>query len=306
MNLRGLAAGVTLATALVTGCLAATWATMGASSSSYLPDWSGEWQQVGATPNPDGGFDDSLNKVLKEMDWSPPNKPALQAKIDKIQAAERKEMEAVLHGANPGGAVVACTFGYPAIMLDSPLMFEVVPSPKETTLIFSSREIRTVYTDGRAHPGKDDLWPTAWGDSIGHWEGQTLVIDTIAVTAPSGFGAQEGTPVLAFGGIEQSLLITFLSPQAHFIERLRMIDKNHLQDQMTVVDPTNFTKPWHMTRTYERVTTIHRMVYEDCEGDDRNPIVNGHFTIAPPPDESASRPATSPKSAPPAQSPPHQ
>ncbi len=282
-----------LAAALLIGWLLATSATMGASSSSILPDWSGEWQQVGATPNPDGGFDDSLKKVLTEMDWSPPNKPAVQAKIDKIDAAERKEMEAVLHGANPGGAVVACTFGYPAIMLDSPLMFEVVPTPKETALIFSSREIRTVYTDGRQHPGKDDLWATAWGDSIGHWEGQTLVIDTIAVQAPSGFGGHDGAPVLAFGGIEQSLLITYLSPQAHFIERLRMIDKNHLRDDMTVIDAVNFTKPWHLTRTYERVATIHRMVYEDCEGEDRNPIVNGHFTIAPPPDEKPSTPPDS-------------
>ncbi len=285
MNARRMAASVLLAAALLIGWLVTTSATMGASSPSNLPDWSGEWQQVGATPNPDGGFDDSLKKVLTEMDWSPPMKTALQGKIDKIDAAERKEMEAVLHGANPGGAMVACTFGYPAIMLDSPLMFEAVVSPKETVLVFSSRETRTIYTDGRAHPGKDDLWATAWGDSIGHWEGQTLVIDTIAVQAPSGFGSHNGTPILAFGGIEQSLLITYLSPQAHFVERLRMIDKNHLQDQMTVIDPVNFTKPWHLSRTYERVTTIDRMVYEDCEGYDRNPLVNGHFTIAPPADE---------------------
>lgn len=282
-----------LAAAVLAGLLIGCLITMGATTSSVLPDWSGQWQQVGATPNPDGGFDDSLNKVLKEMEWSPPEKPELKAKVDMIDAAERKEMEAVLHGANPGGAVAACTFGYPAIMLDSPLMFEVLPTPKETVLIFSSREIRTVYTDGRQHPGKDDLWPTAWGDSIGHWEGQTLVIDTIAVQAPSGFGAHDGTPVLAFGGIEQSLLITYLSPEARFIERIRMIDKDHLQDQMTIIDPANFTEPWRMTRTYERVTHIHRMVYEDCEGEDRNPVVNGHFTLTPPPGESAPQTPTS-------------
>lgn len=282
--------GQLLAAIILAALPIASVATMGASSSAGLPDWSGEWQQVGATPSPNGGFYDSLAKVLTEMDWSPPNKPALQAKIDNVDAAERKEMDAVLHGANPGGAAVACVFGYPAVMLDSPLMFEVLPTPKETVLVFSSREIRTIYTDGRRHPGKDDLWATTWGDSIGHWEGQALVIDTIAVTAPSGFGSHEGTPVLAFGGIEQALLITYLSPQAHFIERLRMIDKDHLQDRMTVIDPVNFSKPWHLVRTYERVTTIHRMVYEDCEGDNRNPIVDGHFTIAPPPDEAPSKP----------------
>lgn len=276
MNLRRYALAAALVTVLLTGCMAA----IGASSG--VPDWSGQWQQVGAMPSPDGGFYKSLDQVLKEMQWSPPNKPALQARIDKIVAQERKEMAAVRNGANPGGAVRGCSFGYPAVMLDSPLMFEVLPTPEETVLIFSSREIRHVYTDGRAHPGQGDLWPTPWGDSIGHWEGQTLVIDTVAVK-PAGDSRHEGTTVVAFGGIEEMQIVTFLSPEAHFIERLRMIDKNHLQDQMTVIDPVNFTKPWDLTRTYERVTTINRMVYEDCEGEERNPIVDGHFTLAPPP-----------------------
>ena len=279
MNRRRYTLPAAVVAALLAGCIAA----ISAPSELSLPDWSGEWQQVGATPSPDGGFYKSLDQVLKQMQWSPPDKPAVQAKIDKIVAQERKEMAAVRHGANPGGAVRACTFGYPAVMLDSPLMFEVVPTPKETVLIFSSREIRHVYTDGRAHPGKDDLWPTRWGDSIGHWEGQSLVIDTVAVKPAIDFLHLGGTPVLAFGGIEEMQLVTYLSPEAHFIERLRMIDKNHLQDQMTVIDPVNFTKPWNLTRTYERVQTIHRMVYEDCEGEERNPIVDGHFTLAPPP-----------------------
>ncbi len=278
MSLRGHALAA-LVTALLTGGMAAR----AASAELSLPDWSGQWQQVGATPSPDGGFYKSLDQVLKEMQWSPPDKPAVQAKIDKIVAVERKQMAAVRNGANPGGAVSACTFGYPALMLDSPLMFEVLPTPKETALIFSSREIRHVYTDGRAHPGKDDLWPTVWGDSIGHWEGQTLVIDTVAVKAALDFMHLGGTPVLAFGGIEEMQLVTYLSPETHFIEKLRMIDKNHLEDQFTIIDPVNFTKPWELTRTYERVQAIHRMVYEDCEGEERNPIVNGHFTLAPPP-----------------------
>lgn len=279
MNPRPFALAAAWVTALLAGCLAAT----GAAPDASLPDWSGEWQQVGAMPSPDGGFYKSLDQVLQEMQWSPPNKPEVQARIDKIVAEERKGMAAVRNGANPGGAVRACTFGYPTVMLDSPLMFEILPTPKETALIFSSREIRHVYTDGRAHPGQDDLWPTRWGDSIGHWEGQTLVIDTIAVAPALDFLHLGGTPVLAFGGIEEMQLVTYLSPQTHFIERLRMTGKNHLQDQMTVIDPVNFTKPWELTRTYERVQAIHRMVYEDCEGEERNPIVNGHFTLAPPP-----------------------
>lgn len=45
----------------------------------------------------------------------------------------------------------------------------------------------------------------------------------------------------------------------------------------------DLTEPWQMTRTYRRETHIDRMVHEDCEGEERNPIVDGKFTLAPPP-----------------------
>jgi hypothetical protein len=257
-----------------------------------LPDWSGQWENVGGTPDASGGFNERLDDVLKHMQWSPPNKPELQARVEKIQARERHRLELIAEGKDPGGVdFAACTFGYPMIMLDSPLMFEVLPTPKETSLIFSSREIRTVYTDGRPHPSKDDLWATPWGDSIGHWEGQTLVIDTIAVKSPFASSESGGVAVLAFGDVEGAFTITVLSPNARFIERIRMIDPGHLEDQMTVIDPDSFTKPWQLSRTYQRVTHIHRMVYEDCEGEDRNPVVNGRFIVAPPPGESKLPPA---------------
>src|SRR6202451_3996083 len=190
-----------------------------------MPDWSGQWENVGGTPDASGGFNQSLDDVLKNMQWSPPNKPELQARVEKIQASEHHRLDLIAQGKDPGGVdVKACTFGFPLIMLDSPLMFEVLPTPKETTLIFSSREIRHVYTDRRPHTPKEDLWATPWGDSIGHWEGQTLVIDTIAVKYPFVPSEADGVAVLAFGDVEGELTITILSAQAHFIERFRMID----------------------------------------------------------------------------------
>src|SRR5271154_148803 len=239
-----------------------------------MPDWSGQWENVGGTPDASGGFNQSLDDVLKNMQWSPPNRPELQARVDKMVASERKRLEAISRGEDPGGVdVKACTFGYPLLMLDSPLMFEILPTPKE------------------------ELWATPWGDSIGHWEGPTLVIDTIAVKSPFASSESEGIAVLAFGDVEGMQTITILSPQAHFLERIRMLDKDHLEDQMTVLDPTSFTAPWHVNRTYQRVAHINRMVYEDCEGEERNPVVNGRFTLAPPPSEKP-QPATAPNNAP--------
>jgi hypothetical protein len=186
-------------------------------------------------------------------------------------------------------------------MLDTPLMFEILPTPTEAALIFSSREVRHVSTDGHAPTPKDELWATPWATrSATGKDKRTLVIDTIAVKSPFASSDSDGTAVLAFGDVEGEQTIALLSSQAHFIERIRMIDKDHLEDQMTIIDPINLTAPWHMRRTYERVAHINRMVYEDCEGEERNPIVNGHFTLAPPPSETPQPP---PKSAPPAQSP---
>jgi hypothetical protein len=51
-------------------------------------------------------------------------------------------------------------------------------------------------------------------------------IDTIAVKSPFDHPGLEGTPILAFGGIEEEELITVSSPQAHFIERIPMLDKD--------------------------------------------------------------------------------
>ena len=256
-------------------------ATASAQAPAKLPDWSGQWENVGATPSPDGGFYESLEQVLKTLEWAPPSKPEVQAAVDKMVAAQRKAMDAMRKGIDPGGAVTACSFGYPALMIESPLMFEILATPKETALIFSSREIRHVYTDGRDHPGKDDLWPTPWGDSIGRWEGDTLVIDTIAVK--SAFPGRDGISVNAFGGIEEMQTVALLSSDAHFVERIRMLDKDHLEDRITILDPKNLTEPWHLRRTYQRVAHIHRMVYEDCEGEERNPIVDGKFTLTPAP-----------------------
>ena len=70
MNSRRYALAAALVTVPLAACIAATGA------SSEMPDWSGQWQQVGAMPSPDGGFYKSLDQVLKEMQWSPPNKPA--------------------------------------------------------------------------------------------------------------------------------------------------------------------------------------------------------------------------------------
>ncbi len=250
-------------------------------AAARLPDWSGQWEFVGATPSPSGGMNQSLEEVLTKLQWDAPNKPEVRALVEQQAQQGSKARDLIAHGTNPLAGFKACAFGFPLVMLESPLMFEILPTPKETALIYSGREIRHVYTDGRPHTAPDDLWPTFWGDSIGHWEGQTLVIDTIAVSSPFAEGV---VPVFAFGGeYNASELITILTPQARYVERIRMLDHDHLEDRMTITDPAMLSAPWQVTRTFSRVTSINRMIHEDCEGEDRNPVVDGKNTLIPPP-----------------------
>ena len=148
-------------------------------------------------------------------------------------------------------------------------MFELLVTPGETLLLTLYGTARHIYTDGRGHPPTEDFWPTSMGDSIGHWQGAILLIDTIARKAGP------VTPIPLPG-------IADLSGRARFTEALRLLDANTLQDDLTIDDPKRFTHPWQISIRYRRVTDVDRMIPIDCSEHERNVMVNGHATIAPP------------------------
>jgi hypothetical protein len=249
--------GVTLlaGTAVVWGATASGKRT---AAPSTRPDWSGLWEVVGVTPDATGETVESDEELTARFFAHPPYnrewEAHFQAALKQSQSREER---------------ATCTWGVPMLMLESPLMFEVLITPKETAMIFSGREIREIYTDGRGHLTAEKIFPTHWGDSIGHWEGATLVIDTIAVDSPTIFTWGRG------GG----RLMGIFSDRVHYHERVKMIAKDLLEDELSIVDPIALTAPWKLTHQYHRITSIDRMIHEDCEGNDRNPVVNGKFTI---------------------------
>jgi hypothetical protein len=146
-------------------------------------------------------------------------------------------------------------------MMESPWVLQFLITPEETAVIAAGREVRHIYTDGRAQPSPDDLWPTPWGDSVGKWHGQVLVADTIAAQ-PSAFPPM-------------------VSERAHFTERIRMVSPDRIEDELTIEDPVALTRAWKTTIPYQRVAGLDRMVHGDCQENDRNPVVDGKLTIAP-------------------------
>ena len=97
---------------------------------------------------------------------------------------------------------------------------------------------RRLTSDNRsAHP--KDPQPTWWGDSIGHWEGDQLVVDTV------GFN---GKTWLDLAGHPAS-------DQLHVIERYSRPDFGHLKWEITIEDPIMYTRPWKVTEITPLMTT---------------------------------------------------
>ena len=116
--------------------------------------------------------------------------------------------------------------GFPRIFLH-PWPMQVVQAPGEVIMLFEYDSIRhQIFTDGRQHD--TSLGPLWMGDSIGHWEGDTLVADTVNFNDKTWLD-RVGHPH---------------SDKLHVIERIRRINHDHLIDDITIDDPKAYTKPW--------------------------------------------------------------
>jgi hypothetical protein len=260
-----------IAMALIAGCLFSTRAQTSSKGRveafASLPNWSGIWELDAFVGQADGQqFSAEGQRRLKDYAAAlrPPFTPEYQAKYDEI----RKKVEAAIAAdpAHPPAThqPLCDPPPFPAIL--TPGMFEWRVTPEETTFISTVGAVRHIYTDGRSHPPKDELWPTLMGDSIGHWEGDTLVVDTIATKR-------------RFYMSELSGFFVPMSDQLHFIERVRLINHDQMQIDYTVEDPVALTKPIRATIVHVRVTDFNRMIEEtDCEENERDPVVNGRFT----------------------------
>ena len=118
--------------------------------------------------------------------------------------------------------------GVPRIYLQ-PFPLQIVQTPKEVIFLYEyDHTVRHIFTDGRKHP--DDVTPTYMGDSIGHWEGDTFVVDTI--------GFNEKTWLDRIGHSH--------SDQLHVIERFQRVNLNDLELDVSMEDPKALAGPWNV------------------------------------------------------------
>ena len=104
---------------------------------------------------------------------------------------------------------------------------EIMQIPGRVIMFFEyDHFVRQIFTDGRQHP--KDLIPSWMGDSIGTWEGDTLVVDTVGFNDKTWLDG-EGHPH---------------SDELHLVERIRRVSHDALTIDFTIDDPKAYTKPW--------------------------------------------------------------
>jgi hypothetical protein len=186
------------------------------------------WDSIAKLPEIGGLWEITFGGGPRAPGEAPSFTPAYAAKQKSYQEAQaRGEIE-------DGPAANCVPNGMPSIMTQ-PYPIEVLLTPgKVTILIEAYSQWRQIFTDGRKHPEDPDL--TFNGHSTGHWEGDTLVVDTVGFTTDT-----------SLGNLGQRH-----SDKMRIVERFRLTGPDQLQIETTVTDAEALTKPWTATRVYGR------------------------------------------------------
>ena len=195
-------------------------------SNTNVPDFSGAWG-----PYRGGrGADPKL---------APPPATPLAMKPEYAKAYEaRRAAEAAANsrGEPLATASSACVpYGMPSMMSVAVYPIEVIQTTKQVTIIAEAfSEVRRVYI-GKMQQKIDDVPPGYYGRSVGRWEADTLIIDTV--------------------GIKESVQYQRMphSDQMHITERMRLVAPDVLHDQITIEDPVVLEKPYSYTLAYRRM-----------------------------------------------------
>jgi hypothetical protein len=180
-----------------------------------------------------------INTARTSLIVDPPDGrvPALTNEAEKRLAARRAAARSrgPSDNAEDRGLFERCiTRGVPAGMLPGPYNnnLQIVQTPGNIVLFTEMiHDARIVPMDGRSHAGPDIR--DYLGDSRGHWEGDTLVVDTI--------------------NFREENLFRGSGAHLHLVERFTLLDRDTLEYRFTVSDPSTWTRPWTvsfpMTRT---------------------------------------------------------
>jgi hypothetical protein len=161
-------------------------------------------------------------------------KPQYAAPFD---AKRKAEAEAAAKGEPIASGAVSCTpYGVPRMMQVALYPIEILPTKGQITIVAEAfSEVRRIYMNVPQLP-MGDVPPGYYGRSVGKWDGDTLLVDTVGVKAN----------VPAYQNMPHS-------DQMRISERLHLVTNDILHDQLTIDDPVVLEKPLTYTLAYRRM-----------------------------------------------------
>ena len=220
--------------------------TRGADASALRTVWgepnlAGVWGGIapGATPGRD-----TFNLAQLERLY----KPEASAQIKKLTSKDDPGLKCI-----PQAFPRAALLGQPIQIVQGPGIMVVMTEAFHT--------FRTIPTDNRRRD-PDLLFPMYLGDSIGRWEGDTLVVDVTAFNGESWLANATDKPTAASSGIWPT------SDSLHVIERWRRADATTLEYEATIEDPSMLTAPWRTPKIQFKRQTRDRIEVNKCFVDD--------------------------------------
>ncbi len=204
------------------------------------PDFNGVW------------IPDVKDQHRQETENMPPWKPDILPQVQRLIAEEK--------AGRPFLVLSHCLpHGMPSWMLITHNAFELLTTPGRITMLgeVDGNRMRRIYMDGRPHPDDQDL--TLHGHSVGHWEGDVLVIDTTAIAPQAYIAISEAAGIPNDGDM-------------HIVERLHLAKPNVLHDDLEITAPKVLTETWKTTRIFRRYPDRHYEIIEgECEQEDLVP-----------------------------------
>ncbi len=184
---------------------------------------------------------------------NPPLLPQAKAKVDGYRAAMKS-------GRILSTAWTSCRPGAVSAMVMAMNSIMVLQSQSEITLLFEEPRLVRRIRMGGTHPRR--LTPSYLGDSIGHWEGDTLVVDTVGYN----------------GDFELDAFALPTSRKLHTIERLtKSADGKRVDVQVTIIDPEYYSRPFTVSRGWKVSGQRHQLEYDCMENPREEEFSKAYF-----------------------------
>lgn len=258
------ALALALTSTLALAAASAPWAAHAqqvvAKDGHVLPDWSGVWQMIGNTV-----FDQATKTPPNGVAGLPNTREAIPYNAEWQKKYEDNIAKVAIDRFPDKVTICGTPSGWPRD-LNTPDTNEFVVRPEQSWIITENGpNVVRIYTDGRPHLSPDEIWPTYSGDSVGHWEGDTLVFDTIGV---------KGWPDQI---IDRTGAIS--SDKLHTVTRMRKVDDKTIEADITLDDPVAFTRPWHVVKRFRKLPNGTRAYDYACAENNRNVVTPSGKTL---------------------------